>query len=47
MNISLDVAKFHSSGLALIDVVDNIFEHLDNCDRGVGICIVYKKPSIQ
>jgi len=32
--------KFHSSGLALIDVVDNIFEHLDNCDSGVGICIL-------
>jgi len=34
--------KFHSTGLALIDVVDNIFEHLDNCDSGV-----YKKPSTQ
>ena len=40
--------EFHSSGLALIDVVDNIFEHLDNCNSGVGICIsIYKKPSIQ
>jgi len=35
--------KFHSSGLALIDVVDNIFEHLDNCDSGVGICIELQK----
>ena len=35
--------KFHSSGLALIDVVDNIFEHLDNCDSGVGICIDLQK----
>jgi len=25
--------------MALIDVVDNIFEHLDNRDIGVGICI--------
>jgi len=31
--------KFHPTGLALIDVVDNIFEHLDNCDSGVGIWI--------
>jgi len=35
--------KFHSSGVALIDVVDNIFEHLDNCDSGVGICIDLQK----
>jgi len=35
--------KFHSTGLALIDVVDNIFEHLDNCDSGVGICIDLQK----
>ena len=31
--------KFHSISMALIDVVDNIFEHLDNRDIGVGICI--------
>ena len=31
--------KFHSTSMALIDVVDNIFEHLDKRDIGVGICI--------
>jgi len=29
--------------MALIDVVDNIFEHLDNRDIGVGICIDLQK----
>jgi len=29
--------------MALIDVLDNIFEHLDNRDIGVGICIDLQK----
>ena len=29
--------------MALIDVVVNIFEHLDNRDIGVGICIDLQK----
>jgi len=29
--------------MALIDVVDNIFEHLDSRDIGVGICIDLQK----
>ena len=37
--------KFHSTNLALIDVIDNILEHLDVRDCGVGIYIlIYKKP---
>jgi len=35
--------KFNSSGLALIDVVDHIFERSDNCDSGLGICIDLQK----
>jgi len=35
--------KFHSTNLALIDVIDNILEHLDARDCGVGICIDLQK----
>ena len=35
--------KFHSTNLALIDVNDNILEHLDVRDCGVGICIALQK----
>ena len=35
--------KFHSTNLALIDVNDNILEHLDVRDCGVGICIDLQK----
>jgi len=35
--------KFHSTSMALIDVVDNIFEHLDNRDIGVSIRIDLQK----
>jgi len=35
--------KFHSTSMALIDVVVNIFKHLDNRDIGVGICIDLQK----
>ena len=33
--------------MALIDVVDKIFEHLDNRDIGVGIRIDLQKDLIQ
>ena len=35
--------KSHSTNLALIDVNDNILEHLDVRDCGVGICIDLQK----
>ena len=35
--------KFHSTNLALIDVIDNILEHLDVRHCGVGICIDLQK----
>ena len=35
--------KLHSINLALIDVTDNIFQHLDNHNCGVGICIDLQK----
>jgi len=35
--------KFHSTNLALIDVIDDIIEHLDARDCGVGICIDLQK----
>ena len=35
--------KFHSTNFALIDVIDNILEHLDVRDCGVGICIDLQK----
>ena len=35
--------KFHSTNLALIDVIDNILEHLDVRDCGVGMCIDLQK----
>ena len=35
--------KFYSTNLALIDVIDNILEHLDVRDCGVGICIDLQK----
>lgn len=35
--------KLHSINLALIDVVDNILQHLDIRDCGVGVCIDLQK----
>jgi len=35
--------KFNPTNLALIDVTDNILEHLDARDCGVGICIDLQK----
>ena len=37
MTISLVSEKNHSTGLALIDVIDQIYQHLDIHDKFLGV----------
>jgi len=42
-NYQFGFRKHHSTGLALIDVVDQIYQHLDNRDKALGIYLDLKK----